>query len=65
MEFFIEVATNLKLLVIITKNSILQTQFQIRPSEFLLLPDYSSLEFYKNAYPYQSCHFDLEQHSLF
>ena len=60
-----EVANNLRSLVIITKNSILQTQFQIRPFEFLLLPDYSSLEFYKNTYPYQSCHFDLEQHSLF
>ena len=49
----------------------LQTQFQIGPFEFSLMPGYCSLDlrilamilnFYKNAYPYQSRHFDLEQH---
>ena len=42
-------------------------------TKFSLVPDYSSLDLrllamilnsYKNAYPYQSRHFDLEQHSV-
>ena len=49
----------------------LQTKFQIGPLEFSLVPDYFPLDlrlltmilnFYKNAYPYQSRHFNLEQH---